>query len=73
MRRPAKCHATWANAALVSPEMTAVDPALCVAFLGPPGTFSEEALLSQPDLAAAQLQPMQLQTIPLTAGPGGGG
>jgi len=30
-----------------------------VAFLGPPGTFSEEALLSQPDLATAQLQPMR--------------
>jgi len=39
--------------------MTAVDPDLRVAFLGPPGTFSEEALLSQPDLATAQLQPMR--------------
>jgi len=35
------------------------DDRLAVAFLGPPGTFSEEALLSQPDLAAAQLQPMR--------------
>src|ERR1700736_6877654 len=26
-----------------------------VGFLGPPGTFSEEALLSQPDLAAAEV------------------
>ncbi|HEX3393024.1 MAG TPA: prephenate dehydratase [Acidimicrobiales bacterium] len=39
--------------------MTAVAPDLRVAFLGPPGTFSEEALLSQPDLAAARLQPMR--------------
>jgi len=39
--------------------MTAVDHDLRVAFLGPPGTFSEEALLSQPDLAATRLQPMR--------------
>ncbi len=30
-----------------------------VAFLGPPGTFSEEALLGQPDLAAGDLVPMR--------------
>lgn len=30
-----------------------------VAFLGPPGTFTEEALLTQPDLAAAELVPMR--------------
>jgi len=30
-----------------------------VAFLGPPGTFSEEALLSQPDLAAGELVPIR--------------
>jgi prephenate dehydratase len=29
-----------------------------VAFLGPPGTFTEEALLGEPDLAAAELVPM---------------
>jgi len=29
-----------------------------VAFLGPEGTFTEEALLSQPDLAAAEVVPM---------------
>ena len=29
-----------------------------VAFLGPPGTFTEEALLSQPDLAGAELVPL---------------
>ncbi len=31
-----------------------VTPATTVAYLGPAGTFTEEALLSQPDLAAAQ-------------------
>ncbi len=30
-----------------------------VAFLGPPGTFTEEALLGQPDLAEADLVPMK--------------
>jgi prephenate dehydratase len=29
-----------------------------IAFLGPPGTFTEEALLGQPDLAAVRLVPM---------------
>ena len=33
-----------------------------VAFLGPPGTFSEEALLSQPDLAAGE--PVAIRSIP---------
>ena len=32
---------------------------LRVAFLGPPGTFTEEALLTQPDLAEAELIPMR--------------
>jgi prephenate dehydratase len=30
-----------------------------VAFLGPPGTFTEEALLTQPDLASADLVPLR--------------
>src|SRR5436309_10006106 len=30
-----------------------------IAFLGPPGTFTEEALLTQPDLAASELVPMR--------------
>ena len=30
-----------------------------IAFLGPPGTFTEEALLTQPDLAEADLVPMR--------------
>lgn len=30
-----------------------------IAFLGPPGTFTEEALLTQPDLSAAELVPMR--------------
>ncbi|MDQ1436498.1 MAG: prephenate dehydratase [Acidimicrobiaceae bacterium] len=33
-----------------------------VAFLGPPGTFTEEALLTQPDLAAADL--VAMRTMP---------
>ncbi len=33
-----------------------------IAFLGPPGTFCEEALLSQPDLAAGELLP--IRTVP---------
>lgn len=32
-------------------------PAISVAFLGPVGTFTEEALLTQPDYAAAELEP----------------
>jgi len=32
---------------------------LRVAFLGPPGTFTEEALLSQPDLAGGELIPIR--------------
>ena len=31
-----------------------------MAFLGPPGTFTEEALLSQPDLAAGELVPVRM-------------
>jgi prephenate dehydratase len=34
-------------------------PANRVAFLGPPGTFTEEALLSQADLASGQLVPIR--------------
>jgi prephenate dehydratase len=33
-------------------------PAPTVGFLGPPGTFSEEALLSEPDLAGARVVPL---------------
>jgi prephenate dehydratase len=35
-------------------------PATSVAYLGPAGTFTEEALLSQPDYASAVLQPMAM-------------
>jgi len=38
--------------------MTPVEPERRVAYLGPPGTFSEEALLGEPDLAAGRLEPM---------------
>ena len=38
-----------------------------VAFLGPPGTFSEEALLTQVDLAAAELVPMRTMPDVLAA------
>ena len=37
----------------------AVPPGSRVAFLGPPGTFGEEALLTQPDLAEAELVPLR--------------
>lgn len=37
----------------------AVDPGATIAFLGPSGTFTEEALRSQPDLDAAQPRPMR--------------
>src|SRR5207249_6724774 len=33
-------------------------PAVRIAFLGPEGTFCEEALLSQPDLASQELVPI---------------
>ena len=42
--------------AQTSPQ-TAPDAALRVGFLGPRGTFTEQALLTQPDLAAAELVP----------------
>ncbi|MDA8392169.1 MAG: prephenate dehydratase [Actinomycetota bacterium] len=38
-----------------------------VAYLGPAGTFTEEALLSQPDLASADLVPMATMDDVLTA------
>lgn len=40
-----------------APRTSAAPPR--VAFLGPPGTFTEQALLSQPDLAAAELVPVR--------------
>ncbi|MCA1692717.1 MAG: prephenate dehydratase [Actinobacteria bacterium] len=36
-----------------------VEPGLRIGFLGPPGTFTEEALLGQPDLATDDLVPMR--------------
>ncbi|MDP9387668.1 MAG: prephenate dehydratase [Actinomycetota bacterium] len=42
-----------------------------VAFLGPPGTFTEEALLTQPDLADADLVPMRSMTDVLSAAEAG--
>src|ERR1700694_3111740 len=42
-------------------------PAPTVGFLGPPGTFTEEALLSQPDLASADLVPLPTFTAVLAA------
>ncbi len=38
--------------------MTAASP-LRVGFLGPPGTFTEEALLGEPDLASGELVPLR--------------
>src|SRR6185369_6903836 len=40
-----------------SPRTSAAPPR--VAFLGPSGTFTEQALLSQPDLASGELVPMR--------------
>ena len=42
-----------------------------VAFLGPPGTFTEEALLTQPDLAEADLIPMRSMSDVLGAAQSG--
>ena len=42
-----------------------------IAFLGPPGTFTEEALLSQPDLADADLVPLRSFPDVLAATEGG--
>jgi prephenate dehydratase len=42
-----------------------------VAFLGPPGTFTEEALLGQPDLAQFELVPVALLLDVLTAAQSG--
>ncbi len=39
------------------PRTSAAPPR--IAFLGPPGTFTEQALLSQPDLAAGELVPVR--------------
>jgi prephenate dehydratase len=40
-----------------APRTSAAPPR--VAFLGPPGTFTEQALLSQPDLASGELVPIR--------------
>ncbi len=45
----------------------AVDPEARIAFLGPSGTFTEEALRSQPDLAAARPTPHRSFVDVLTA------
>ena len=42
-----------------------------IAFLGPPGTFTEEALLTQPDLAEEELVPMRSMPDVLAAAQGG--
>src|SRR4051794_11666509 len=43
-----------------APRTSAAPPR--VAFLGPSGTFTEQAVLSQPDLAAGELTPMRSVT-----------
>jgi prephenate dehydratase len=45
--------------------------ALRIAFLGPPGTFTEEALLAEPDLARGELVPMRSMPDVLAATAGG--
>jgi prephenate dehydratase len=53
---------------MTSPASPDPLPAGCrVAFLGPPGTFGEEALLTQPDLAEAELVPLRSMPDVLTA------
>ncbi len=49
-----------------------IPPATSVAYLGPEATFSQEALLTQPDLAGADLRPMASITAVLDAVAGGG-
>ena len=50
------------SAAYRGPEGPIIVPVTRVAFLGPPGTFTEEALLSDPDLAAGEL--VAIDSIP---------
>jgi prephenate dehydratase len=49
-----------------------IPPATSVAYLGPAATFTEEALLSQPDLAGADLRPLASITAVLDAVAEGG-
>src|SRR5205823_941067 len=49
------------------PARTMSASASRVAYLGPPGTFTEEALLTQPDLAGADLVDMHPMTAVLDA------
>jgi prephenate dehydratase len=42
----------------VNTSSRTIDPSTRIAYLGPVGTFTEQALLSQPDLAACELIPM---------------
>ncbi|MEO9224552.1 MAG: prephenate dehydratase [Acidimicrobiales bacterium] len=49
---------TAASASPAAPHGDSLPVPRRVAFLGPLGTFTEEALLTQPDLAAAELVPM---------------
>ena len=46
-------------------------PRPSIGFLGPPGTFSEEALISEPDLAAAELVPLPTHPDVVAAVEGG--
>lgn len=58
----------FVHVALSCPAMSStVTPASRVAFLGPRGTFTEEALRTQPDLAAATLLPLPSFVEVLTA------
>src|SRR5207248_3162468 len=50
---------TWRHIGWPAMSPPAHPPRPRVAFLGPPGTFSEEALLSQADLAAGELVPIR--------------
>lgn len=50
-----------------SASLSRIRPGDRVAFLGPPGTFTEEALLGQPDLAEAELVPIRSMADVLAA------
>jgi prephenate dehydratase len=54
-------------AASILPATVSTSPDQRIGFLGPPGTFGEEALLTQPDYARGDLRPMASHAEIITA------